>query len=131
MDNKIAKRILMFIALTVIAAGIALGFIYSIPVEHETYTAFSGSRTTIEYTFNFQLMFSVWIGGAAGLVLPCALITGVIQCLNKISDDLQSLKKKAQDIADVNPMKGWICPKCGKVNQNNVGSCGCGEQKPQ
>ena len=24
----------------------------------------------------------------------------------------------------------WLCPKCGKVNQNYVGTCGCGEPKP-
>lgn len=25
----------------------------------------------------------------------------------------------------------WICPKCGKINQNYVGTCGCGETKPK
>lgn len=24
----------------------------------------------------------------------------------------------------------WKCPNCGKINQNYVGSCGCGEIKP-
>ena len=24
----------------------------------------------------------------------------------------------------------WKCPKCGKINQNYVGTCGCGERKP-
>lgn len=24
----------------------------------------------------------------------------------------------------------WKCPKCGKINQNYVGTCGCGETKP-
>ena len=24
----------------------------------------------------------------------------------------------------------WKCPKCGKIHQNYVGSCGCGEKKP-
>lgn len=24
----------------------------------------------------------------------------------------------------------WKCPKCGKINQNYVSSCGCGETKP-
>ncbi|WP_294467715.1 hypothetical protein [uncultured Ruminococcus sp.] len=27
--------------------------------------------------------------------------------------------------------KTWVCPKCGKINQNYVGSCGCGEIKPR
>lgn len=25
----------------------------------------------------------------------------------------------------------WKCPKCGKINQNYVGTCGCGEIKPK
>ena len=25
----------------------------------------------------------------------------------------------------------WICPKCGRTNQNYVGTCGCGEVKPK
>lgn len=24
----------------------------------------------------------------------------------------------------------WKCPKCGKIHQNYVGTCGCGEKKP-
>lgn len=25
----------------------------------------------------------------------------------------------------------WKCPKCGKINQNYTGTCGCGEVKPR
>lgn len=25
----------------------------------------------------------------------------------------------------------WLCPQCGVINQNYVGTCGCGEQKPR
>ena len=25
----------------------------------------------------------------------------------------------------------WVCPKCGRKNQNYVGTCGCGEVKPR
>lgn len=25
----------------------------------------------------------------------------------------------------------WKCPKCGRINQNYVGTCGCGEVKPR
>ena len=24
----------------------------------------------------------------------------------------------------------WKCPKCGRINQNYVGTCGCGEERP-
>ncbi|MBQ8573099.1 MAG: hypothetical protein IJ451_06515 [Ruminococcus sp.] len=25
----------------------------------------------------------------------------------------------------------WVCPQCGKINQNYVGTCGCGQVKPK
>lgn len=25
----------------------------------------------------------------------------------------------------------WKCPNCGKIQQNYVGTCGCGQQKPR
>ncbi len=36
-------------------------------------------------------------------------------------------KKKEEKKASANE---WRCPKCGKINQNYVGTCGCGELKP-
>lgn len=30
-----------------------------------------------------------------------------------------------------NPSNEWKCSKCGRVNQNYVGTCGCGQVKPK
>ena len=32
-----------------------------------------------------------------------------------------------EQVADAN---SWKCPSCGRVNQNYVGTCGCGQLKP-
>lgn len=34
------------------------------------------------------------------------------------------------NVITVNNTNTWVCPNCGKVNQNYVGTCGCGTRKP-
>ncbi len=39
--------------------------------------------------------------------------------------------KKEEPAPERQPLEyEWKCPKCGKINQNYVGTCGCGEKKP-
>lgn len=85
MKTNTAKGIVAGISIAVIASGIILGFAFGVPKY---------SFTSSETTFNFSLMISVWLAGAVGLVLPCALIAGVIESINNIYDDLHSLKQK-------------------------------------
>lgn len=33
--------------------------------------------------------------------------------------------------ASINSSKEWCCSNCGRINQNYVGTCGCGETKPK
>ena len=40
-------------------------------------------------------------------------------------------KKEAPSEVEKTPGENeWKCPNCGKINQNYVGTCGCGERKP-
>lgn len=32
--------------------------------------------------------------------------------------------------AKIDSSKEWRCPNCGRINQNYVGTCGCGKTKP-
>lgn len=32
---------------------------------------------------------------------------------------------------EVDPMKEWQCPNCGRINANYVGTCGCGQVRPE
>ena len=61
----------------------------------------------------------------------------------KVRDEKRSFFKAKQNDAapaaekgkDVEPEREpteyeWKCPNCGKINQNYVGTCGCGEPKP-
>lgn len=43
------------------------------------------------------------------------------------------MSDKAENKTQVSDTYGaceWKCPKCGKIHQNYVGTCGCGERKP-
>jgi len=40
--------------------------------------------------------------------------------------------KEPEPVPEVEPQEyEWKCPNCGKINQNYVGTCGCGEPKPK
>lgn len=45
----------------------------------------------------------------------------------KCKTDLSAIIIKRQTVAS----NEWVCPKCGRKNQNYVGTCGCGEVKPK
>lgn len=45
----------------------------------------------------------------------------------KCKTDLSAIIIKRQTVAS----NEWVCPKCGRKNQNYVGTCGCGEVKPR
>ena len=42
----------------------------------------------------------------------------------------KEVKKEEKEPERVPTENEWKCPKCGKINQNYVGTCGCGEGKP-
>lgn len=48
------------------------------------------------------------------------------KCFKCKTDLTEIINKKVTKTSDV-----WICPKCGRENQNYVGTCGCGEVKPK
>lgn len=45
--------------------------------------------------------------------------------LNSSADSSQRAPQSAEPA-----FNEWKCPKCGAINQNYVGTCGCGERKP-
>ena len=48
------------------------------------------------------------------------------KCFKCKTDLTEIINKKETKTSNV-----WICPKCGRENQNYVGTCGCGEVKPR
>ena len=48
------------------------------------------------------------------------------KCFKCKTDLIEIINKKETKTSNV-----WICPKCGRENQNYVGTCGCGEVKPK
>lgn len=60
--------------------------------------------------------------------------SSVRNCVNCGSGSIQGRSNTFKDSAKKIPEQvvgpdEWRCPKCGRVNKNYVGTCGCGEQK--
>lgn len=74
-------------------------------------------------------------------------ISEILQNQERISSRIYSLESSAdkqnekltalgcsslfRDVQGSEERKSWICPKCGKRNNNYVGTCGCGARKPR
>lgn len=101
---------------------------------------------------NFFVTLQIWIS-AAILTLVFLFFGSVLDSLDKISNQLSALKEDNktrftepaapnsftaapifQDCRQTKPAAPgkdeWVCSQCGKVNQNYVGTCGCGKEKP-
>lgn len=88
------------------------------------------------HDFDVALMLTTWI--------ETALFVLIFAGIGKILDYLEDLKDANSQMSEtikndiVNDIKAkkeptkdeWKCPKCGKINANYVGSCGCGTKKP-
>ncbi|MGN0558244.1 MAG: hypothetical protein ACI4IS_02210 [Acutalibacteraceae bacterium] len=136
MKSVTANRIVIAIGAVVFIGGFILGSIYGVP------DGYYSSSTK----FNAVLMLTVWISGTVCLVLPCALIAGLIESVNKIAerfgvtiDSEEEVNSQSQnngvtenknEVID-NSDQMWVCPKCGRSNHIDILFCGCGEQKPQ
>ncbi len=59
--------------------------------------------------------------------LISAYAIGDVNSQNEIINDFLSPELKLQTEVGYNE---WKCPNCGRVNQNYVGTCGCGTKKP-
>ena len=48
-----------------------------------------------------------------------------------VPDGVPAKASKEPDVDREPEAHEWKCPSCGKINQNYVGTCGCGEAKPK
>lgn len=79
--------------------------------------------------FNAGLMIQSWI--------IADIFSMILFGIGSVLERLESFEKKIdtflyQKTGPSNSPTGkeWKCPKCGRINQSYVGSCGCGEKKP-
>lgn len=49
---------------------------------------------------------------------------------SKLFRDMEEKQEEARKPAGTPAQGEWKCPACGKVNQDYVGTCGCGQLKP-
>ena len=126
MSSKRFKIIGIIIAIGGIIFGIVLG-----AVCQYDYSSWASSP---KYTFNVGLMIQTWI---IAFIISLGFwgISAILVRLEAIEEKLSGINELEKvEIplygSKTNP-KGdeWVCPKCGKINQSYVGTCGCGEKK--
>lgn len=104
-------------------------------------------NTVKVYDFNTALMIESWIATA----LLCLIFYGIASVLEYLEDlgagqntssdtptsynyndrlSSEPIFKDEKPIPKTPTENEWKCPKCGKINQNYVGTCGCGTNKP-
>ena len=145
-NGKIFKIIGVIVAIIGFVSGIAGGFLF--PAVNVDYSKYLGFLTKTH--FNFVFMFACWVSTA----FLCIFIFGIayiLECLgiihnvlykletgNKSSvggENIEPIIARKQDFGSKSRRIGtidgeWKCPKCGRINANYVGTCGCGEHKP-
>lgn len=106
-------------------------------------------NTVKVYDFNTWLMIESWIA----TTILCLIFYGIASALeyleelgagennssnistsyNAYNDRLsaQPIFRDEKPISKTLTENEWKCPKCGKINQNYVGTCGCGTNKPE
>lgn len=138
MKSKTIKTVAVLLPLIGIIFGIVLGFACEVHV--------SGSWSSAKYAFNVGLMFETWMFfdllalffGWLGSVLEKLeniehSICGENSTINTkkpLNDYIQTAVNGIHSKIEKEPTENeWKCPKCGSINQNYVGTCGCGQVK--
>ena len=128
MKSQTFKTITGVIGILGVIGSILSGFIFK--------TIKFGSGFNVFKKFNIQLC----IGGLISTLIICLVFYG-ISCILLYLEDIKGKLDKKETIPTKNiisskptPVKEdentWECPSCGKINQNYVGTCGCGTIKP-
>ena len=145
-NSRIFKIIGVVVAIIGFVSGIAGGFLF--PAVDMNYSKYLGLLT--KTYFNFVFMFTCWVSTA----FLCIFIFGIAYIIeyleminiklykleneNKSSDggeNIEPIIARKQDFGSKSRRIGtldgeWKCPKCGRINANYVGTCGCGKLKP-
>lgn len=121
MKSKTIKTVAVLLPLIGIIFGIILGF----ACEINTSNWYSSAK----YIFNFGLMFETWMFFDL-LALFFGWLASVLEKLENIERSVCEVNNIHEKLEMKPTENEWQCPKCGRINQNYVGTCGCGEVKP-
>lgn len=139
MKSKTIKTVSVLLPLIGIIFGIVLGFACQINVETKWYNS-------AKYAFNVGLMFETWMvfdllalffGWLASVLEKLENIersicgeNSTINTTKPLNDYIQTAVNGIHSKLEKEPTENeWKCPKCGSINQDYVGTCGCGQVK--
>lgn len=140
MKSKTIKIVAVLLPLIGIIFGIVLGFACKVNISDDWWTE--------KLRFNVGLMFETWMffdllalffGWLASVLEKLENIersicgeSSNINTTKPLNDYIQTAVNGIHSKLEKEPTENeWKCPKCGNINQNYVGTCGCGEEKPQ
>lgn len=119
MKSNIFKILTVIVSIAGVIGGIVAGFMMQ-----------TMNINTLNREFNIGLMLSCWIGTAiiAFVFYGFYSVLALLEKIDTNGNKLLFTQKNAEQKAD---KSSWKCPSCGRINQNYVGTCGCGVNKPE
>ena len=97
----------------------------------------------IYYARNWGLTLGIFFGSALGCFAVFCILLGISEVLERqemiqarlsqLESNVMASGSKIERIASSTANAGaneWKCEKCGRINPNTVGTCGCGQSKP-
>ncbi len=93
---------------------------------------------TYDMERNWGTTIIVFLFGFLSVVVLSVILYAIDEILGnqeslykELSQALDNLRSPEKSSFKGVPSNNWECPKCGKINPNYTGTCGCGASKPQ
>lgn len=107
-----------------------LAFKSLIPVFADVITDEVNLKKEDEVVAFIVLWIAVSIGASIAILIGKSQIQAAAD-MEKKNSILTSPTNQSTPVHQSKPNDNWYCPRCGKLNQGYVGSCGCGATKPK
>lgn len=138
------SKTIKIVAVLLLFIGIIFGIVLVFACEITTHSGYYGTRQV----FNVGLMFETWMvfdllalffGWLASVLEKLENIersicgeNSTINANKPLNDYVQTAINSIHSKLEKEPTENeWKCPKCGSINQNYVGTCGCGQVKEE
>lgn len=119
---------MFFISTVLIIAGVLVFIFAVINMEELQNRIFRSKSEEQAVTIRFFIGIIMCIIGAIMYFYENKILKDGAKEYEKYTDEIYNINKSTE-VRNINQVECWQCPKCGRVNKNYVGTCGCGERK--